>query len=109
MHNLFKVAAVGGAVAFALSGCATPEVVNVRQAGDENLTCPQLTEQYEDAQNFEKKARDERGITGKNVAAAVLFWPALIGTYSNTDDAITAAQDRQRRLEKLASDKGCKL
>ncbi len=91
------------------AGCATPEVVQVRQAGDGDLNCEQLKEQYVDAQEFEAKARKERGVTGTNVAAAVLFWPALIGTNSNTEDAINAAQDRQRRLEKLAADKKCSL
>jgi len=104
-----QYAAAFAALAFAVSGCASPEVISARQPGDDNLTCSQLTDQYEDAQTFEKKARAERGVTGKNVAAALLFWPALIGTYSNTDDAINAAQERQRRLERLASDKKCSL
>jgi hypothetical protein len=92
-----------------IAGCATPEVVQTRKAGDSDLTCNQIKAEITDAQNFESKARAERGVTGKNVAAAVLFWPALLGTYSNTEDAIRAAQDRQRHLEKLAADKKCKI
>lgn len=92
-----------------VAGCASPEVVEVKQVGDADLNCEQLRAQYEDAQDFEAKARKDRGVTGTNVAAAVLFWPALIATYSNTDDAIDAAKDRQKRLEKLAADKHCNL
>lgn len=99
----------GIAVITILNGCATPTVVDVKQVGDENLTCAQLSAQYQDAQDFEAKARKDRGITGTNVAAAVLFWPALVGTYVNTDDAINAATQRQKRLETLAAAKSCKL
>jgi hypothetical protein len=92
-----------------LAACATPTVVQQRKVGDSELTCAQLKAEYVDAQEFEAKARKEQGVTGKNVAAAVLFWPALVGTYSNTQEAIKAAQDRQRHLETIAAGKNCKL
>lgn len=96
-------------VSIMLLGCASPEVVQVKQIGDRNLTCKQIKTAYQDAGEFEEKARKERKITGTNVAAAVLFWPALIGTYRNTDDAIEAARDRQKNLTKIAEEKNCKL
>jgi hypothetical protein len=92
-----------------LSACATPEVVKTKQASDSDMNCQQLKVAYAEAQEFEQKARQERGVTGKNVAAAVLFWPALLGTYANTEEAINAAKDRQRHLEKIAESKGCKI
>lgn len=92
-----------------LSGCATPEVVQSKQVGDSEKSCDQLRSAYVEAQEFEAKARKERTVTGRNVAAALFFWPALIGTYSNTEEAINAAKDRQRHLEKLAEEKRCKL
>lgn len=95
------------ALALALSGCATPTVVDTKQTADRSLTCAQLLAQIEEAEEFEKKARDDRGMTGTNVAAAVLFWPALIATYSNTEDAIEAAEERQDHLEKLYAQGGC--
>ncbi len=36
-----------------------------------------------------------------------LLWPAIIGTYSNANKAINAAQDRQEHLLKIYRDKGC--
>lgn len=96
-------------VASLLAACATPTVVQQTKVGDNDLTCPQLKAEYVDAQEFEAKARKEQGVTGKNVAAAVLFWPALVGTYANTQEAIKAAQDRQRNLERIAAGKNCKL
>ena len=92
-----------------VSGCASPTVVSVRKAGDAELSCKQIKTEYEDAQEFEAKARKERGVTGTNVAATILFWPALLGTYANTEEAINAAKDRQRRLEKLAEEKRCPI
>jgi len=95
------------ALALVLSGCASPTVVDSKQTTDRSLTCAQLLTQIEEAEQFEKKARDERGVTGTNVAAAVLFWPALIATYSNTEDAIEAAEERQNHLDKLYMQGGC--
>lgn len=95
--------------ALIVGGCATPEVVQVKQANDSDLSCQQIKGAYTEAQEFEAKARKERTVTGKNVAAAVFFWPALLGTYANTEEAINAAKDRQRHLEKLAEQKNCKL
>ncbi|MDE0035593.1 MAG: hypothetical protein OXU75_21005 [Deltaproteobacteria bacterium] len=96
-------------LASTLAACATPEVVDVHKVGDNRLNCQQLQEQFVEAQDFEKKARREKGATGTNVAAFLLFWPAMIATYSNVDEAVTAAKDRQERLQKIAAEKGCKI
>jgi hypothetical protein len=93
--------------AIALVGCASPEVVQERQARDETLKCPQLLAAVDEAKEFERKARGERKATGTNVAAAIFFWPGLIATYSNTEDAITAAKERQNHLMKLYLEKKC--
>jgi hypothetical protein len=93
--------------ASALVGCASPEVIQERQARDETLKCPQLLAAVDEAKDFERKARGERKATGTNVAAAIFFWPGLIATYSNTEDAITAAKERQNHLMKLYSEKKC--
>jgi outer membrane biogenesis lipoprotein LolB len=95
--------------AILLAGCATPTVVDTKKVGDANLTCNQLKQEIADAEKFEKEARKERTVTGKNVAAAVLFWPALIGTYSNTEEAINAAKERKENILKLAESKNCKI
>lgn len=97
------------ALGFLVSACATPKVVNVQKIGDDELNCEQIREQFAEAQDFEKKARREKGATGTNVAAAVFFWPALLATYSNIEEAVNAARDRQERLQKLAAEKGCKI
>ena len=91
-----------------LAGCASPQVVSVRKPGDADLNCAQLKNEYADALDFEAKARKERTVTGTNVAAALLFWPGLVGTYANTEEAINAAKKRQELLKELAAAKKCK-
>jgi len=92
-----------------LSACASPTVVQTKQTNDSELSCEQLKAAYAEALEFETKARKERGMTGTNVAAALFFWPAMIGTYKNTEEAIEAAKERQRHLEKIASSKQCQV
>ena len=106
---MLKAVLAGAAALAMLSGCATPEVVQAKQARDSDLTCPQLKSAYAEAMDFENKARKERGVTGTNVAAAIFFWPAMIGTYRNTEEAIEAARDRQKHLEKVAAGKNCQI
>lgn len=101
-----RVQAIMLSVVF-LAGCATPHVVDIEKTGDKKLSCEELKEQIEDTKRFEKKARDEKGVTGTNVAAAVFFWPGLLATYSNAEDAIDAAQERRRHLTKIYEKKDC--
>ena len=91
-----------------LMACATPEVVSERQPGDAALSCSELAEQVRQAEEFAADARGEKGVTGTNVAAGLLFWPALLVTYSNAEEAIDAANDRKDYLYELADAKGCK-
>jgi hypothetical protein len=91
----------------ALAGCATPTVVQTKQPGDDSLSCADLRRAYDEADRFERDARSERGVTGKNVAAALFFWPAMVGTYMNTDDAIRAARERKDHLTDVSRRKRC--
>ncbi len=95
--------------AAALTACATPTVVDTRKVGDQLLSCDQIKNEIAEAERFEKEARKERTVTGKNVAAAILFWPALLGTYSNTEQAIDAARERRENMFKLGETKNCKI
>lgn len=95
------------ALAFLMGACSSPEVVQPKKLSDADLTCEELKAQIVEAEEFEKKARDTRGVTGTNVAAALLFWPALIVTYSNSEDAIKAAEERREHLFGLYEAKNC--
>ena len=93
-----------------LVGCTTPTVVQTRKASDGDLSCAQLKDQISEAEDFEVKARKERGMTGTNVAAVALFplgLLGLLGTYKNTEDAIDATKERQKNLFAIAKGKSC--
>ena len=92
-----------------VSACANPEEVDTRKIGDKKMSCKQISDEFYEADRFEREAKSERGVTGKNVAAGLLFWPALLVTYSNVGDAVEAAKERKRYLTRLADDKNCDL
>ena len=87
-------------------GCASPTVVQSVKPGDAGLSCAQLQNEYADAERFKKEAAAEKGVTGGNVAR-VLFWPAIIGTYMNANEAIAAADNRMVNLNNLMSKANC--
>lgn len=95
-------------LALALVGCATPEVTQVRKINDRAAQCIDLKQQLHEAQALEKKADEEKGWTGNNVVRGLLFWPAIIGTQMNANEAISAAKNRQEYLIDLMETKGCK-
>ena len=65
-----------------------------------------MTEMAE-SDRFRTDAQKEKGMTGTNVAAVIFFWPAMIGTYSNANEAIAAADTRKSNLMGLYNQKKC--
>ena len=95
--------------ALGLAGCASPTVVQTIKMGDVGLTCPQLQNEFQDADRFKMEADKEKGFTGSNVARAILFWPAILGSFSNANEAIAAAETRKVHLVNLMNQKGCAI
>lgn len=95
-------------IAGSLFGCASPPVVQSMKPGDPGLTCSQLQNEYADAENFKKTAEGEKGVTGGNVAR-VLFWPLIVGTYVNANEAIAAAENRKVHLANVMGQKNCAI
>lgn len=91
----------------AIGGCASPHVVQATKLSDETMTCSQIDINIAEAERFRLAAQREKGVTGTNVAAVLFFWPAMIGTYSNANEAIAAAETRKVRLATIYSQKGC--
>ncbi len=90
-----------------LISCAKPTVVNIVLPDDDKLNCEKLENAVADAQEFRRKAIAVTGNTGKNQAAAILFWPALMMTYVNASEAIVAANERSVHLINIMQDKNC--
>jgi hypothetical protein len=92
-----------------LAGCATPTVVQTVKPGDTGLSCAQLQNEYVDTQKFRDDADKEKGMTGGNVARAILFWPAILGSYSNANEAMAAADARKVHLANLMNQTKCPI
>ena len=90
-----------------VAGCATPEVVEVTRADDSKLTCEEINTGIAEAEWFREAAQKEKGATGTNVAAVLFFPLAMLATYSNIEEATTAAMERKSHLADLYRTKGC--
>lgn len=91
-----------------LGACASPTVVQSVKPGDTGLSCAQLQNEYVDAEKLKKEAEGEKGVTGGNVAR-LLFWPSIVGTYMNANEAIAAADNRKVHLSNQMSQKNCAI
>lgn len=105
MNKKLAVSTVVSVIFF--TGCATPHVVQSTKPGDSILTCSQLDSEFEDIERFKADAQKEKGATGTNVAAAIFFWPGMLATYSNANDAIAATDARRTHLSKIYEKKKC--
>jgi hypothetical protein len=101
----FLLSASAGAVL--LAGCTSSVAVRRVKMGDEQLSCAQLLGEIQEADKFRKAAEDNKGVTATNAAAALFFWPGLLMTYSDANEAIRAADERKANLTKLYNEKHC--
>ena len=97
------------AVVATLAGCATPTVTQVVKPGDTGLSCSQIQNEYSDVQRLKKEADAEKSVTGGNVVRALFFWPAIIGTAMNANEAIAAADNRTVHLTNLMMQQKCTI
>ena len=104
-----KTIALTLASVLGLSACVSPEVVTRTNAGDRNLSCAEIEHQLHQLDEIRAEAKKGRSVSGTNVAAAILFWPAVIGNHANATQALEAANERNEVLVKLASEKRCKI
>ncbi len=78
-----------------------------QKLGDEKMSCQEIIVEMKEIENARKELSSEKGVTGKNVAAVVFFWPALIATHSNVNDAMRALNERKNHLMDIYNKKGC--
>ena len=95
------------AAAIALSGCVSPEVVSKRSLSDDRMSCSDIRNELAQLDTIRAEAEKGKTVSGANVAAAVLFWPAVIGNVSNANQAIEAANVREAELVRLARQRNC--
>lgn len=61
-----------------ITGCVSNKSVQTVQAGDESLSCEALRSELASLGAKFEDAKDDSGITGKNVGLALVFWPGII-------------------------------
>ena len=89
-----------------LSACA-PRVDGYDPFVDEGLTCSELAFEIERTQELRAEAQSNKGVSGQNVAWALLFWPGIFANEISNNDAIDAADDRLRNLYRIYEEKSC--
>ena len=90
-----------------LGSCATPTVVTVVMPGDEGLSCSQLKNEVAETQRFKREAESVKGGTGENITRGLFFWPAIIQSYNNANEAIAAANNRKVHIFNIMRSKNC--
>jgi hypothetical protein len=71
------------------------------------VSCQALTTEIKDIERARQDIASEKGVTGKNAAAVLFFWPALIATHSNVNDALRALDHRKSHLVDIYNNKKC--
>ena len=94
-------------IALSINACATNQKVSTNQLSDINLTCAQIVSQDKELDTVLDKAKHNKGVSGANVAAVLLFWPAAIGNYMDADKAEELVVKRKAVLAELHTAKGC--
>jgi len=105
--TLRKISALVLGAALFTSGCVSPDIVQTSSVNDNSLSCEQIRVQLTQLEQIRAEAAKGKTVSGQNVAAALLFWPAVIGNYSNAQQALEAANKRNEVLVALSNQKRC--
>ncbi|MEL6463940.1 MAG: hypothetical protein AAFQ58_03135 [Pseudomonadota bacterium] len=104
-----RVCGMFAAMILSVSACVSPEVVQTRSVEDSSLTCDEIKMQLSQLDQIREEAAKGQRASGENVAAAILFWPAVIGNYQNAKQALEAVERRNTVLVDLAEKKRCRF
>jgi hypothetical protein len=99
-----KIALVGTGLAF-LNSCVSNQAVRTIQARDFSLNCDQLQFELADLGADFEDAKDDSGITGRNVGLAIVFWPGIIVNEVRANKNQDSIDDRIEHLTTLYVDK----
>ncbi len=88
-------------------GCATSNKVDIIQRGDNKLSCAQLENEFQKLEKSKEEIESKKGVTGTNVAAAILWMPGLAYTYYDAGEATRLIAERKAHLTKIYNDNDC--
>ena len=107
MKKFLRILVLGISIIL-LNSCAEPTVVQVVMPGDRELNCGQLKNAVAETERFKREAENVKGGTGGNITRGIFFWPAIVQSYSNANEAIAAANSRKVHLFNIMNDRKCK-
>ena len=99
-----KMALLAAGLAF-LTSCVSNKAVRTIQARDFSLNCDQLQFELADLGADFEDAKDDSGITGRNVGLAIVFWPGIIVNEVRANRNQDSIDDRIEHLTTLYVDK----
>ena len=94
-------------VLLGLGGCATSRKVQVVQAGDQHLGCPEIKAELVRLDQAQGDVDSNKGMTGTNVAAALFWLPGLAYTYYDAGQATEAISARKSHLTEGYNQQNC--
>jgi len=100
-----KIFVILGSVLIA-TGCTHTQTV-VKDSSDQMLTCTAMAAQTAEMKGLLRDIDDKTGMSGRNIAMGLFFWPGVIVNQMNAGDARKAAGERLVVLADLAKQKNC--
>jgi hypothetical protein len=90
-----------------LSACATNMKIATNQLGDDKLSCSEIMAQDKKVDEVLEGAQHNKGVSGANVAAVLLFPLAAVGNYMDADKAEQLGTKRKAVLADMYKAQHC--
>ncbi len=93
-------------LAIIATGCTHTQTL-VKDSTDQSLTCTAIAAQTAEVKGVLRDIDDKTGMSGRNIALGLFFWPGIIVNQMNAGDARKSAGERLVVLADLAKAKNC--
>ena len=103
MNKKFLLLSITGL--FLLSACVGDQQIMVTEYDDEEKNCSQLKFELSNLGVQFQDAKDDSGLTGKNVALGLFFWPGIIVNERQAKANSKSVNDRITHLNRIYSKK----
>lgn len=98
---LMAVIAVAG-----IPSCA-PRYSAAEQRPVASLSCTELRDEYAKLLSIRREAESKSGLSGQNVAWAILFWPGAVVNEMDNREVMRKVDERAVEIASWSANKGC--
>lgn len=95
------------AASLTTTACVSTQTVSTKQVNDATLSCSSIATRLGEVRSGKRYAKANQGLSGSNLAAALLFWPALLVNTQNTNNMIKSMDEREAVLVGYYNNKNC--